>query len=102
MIKTQIQLPDALYRQVKRVAKEREISLAEVLRRGAEYIIGVYPPLANKPAEDPLPGPFHLGLKQDPFAQPDWRYDLHERATFMTAVREAKPSTPKKRTRKQP
>lgn len=45
MIKTQIQLPDCLYREVKRVAKEREMSLAEVLRRGVEYITRVYPPL---------------------------------------------------------
>jgi len=45
MIKTQIQLPDRLYREAKRVAEEREISLAEVLRRGVEYITRVYPPL---------------------------------------------------------
>ena len=45
MIKTQIQLPDCLYREAKRVAEEREMSLAEVLRRGVEYITRVYPPL---------------------------------------------------------
>jgi len=45
MIKTQIQLPDCLYREAKRVAEEREMSLAEVLRRGVEYIARVYPPL---------------------------------------------------------
>lgn len=48
MIKTQIQLPDCLYREVKRVAREREMSLAEVLRRGVEYITRVYPPLVTK------------------------------------------------------
>ena len=48
MIKTQIQLPDCLYREVKRVAREREMSLAEVLRRGVEYITRVYPPLVMK------------------------------------------------------
>jgi hypothetical protein len=46
MIKTQIQLPDVLYREAKRVARERELSLAEVLRRGVEYIARVYPPLS--------------------------------------------------------
>ena len=46
MIKTQIQLPDRLYREAKRVAEEREMSLAEVLRRGVEYITRVYPPLS--------------------------------------------------------
>ena len=45
MVKTQIQLPDRLYREAKRVAEERELSLAEVLRRGVEYITRVYPPL---------------------------------------------------------
>ncbi len=45
MIKTQIQLPDSLYHEAKRVARERELSLAEVLRRGVEYITRVYPPL---------------------------------------------------------
>ena len=43
MTKTQIQLPDPLYREVKRVARERDWSLAEVLRRGAEYIVRCYP-----------------------------------------------------------
>lgn len=45
MIKTQVQLPDGLYQEAKRVAREREISLAEVMRRGVEYIVRVYPPL---------------------------------------------------------
>ncbi len=45
MIKTQIQLPDSLYHEAKRVSRERELSLAEVLRRGVEYITRVYPPL---------------------------------------------------------
>jgi hypothetical protein len=45
MIKTQVQIPDDLYKAAKRVAREREISLAEVMRRGLEYIVDVYPPL---------------------------------------------------------
>jgi hypothetical protein len=48
MVKTQIQLPDCLYREAKRVAAERELSLAEVLRRGVDYITRVYPPLTAK------------------------------------------------------
>jgi hypothetical protein len=43
MIKTQIQIPDELYRRAKQVAKEREMSFAEVTRRGLEYITSVYP-----------------------------------------------------------
>ena len=48
MIKTQIQLPDALYREAKRVAEEREMSLAEVMRRGVEYVVRAYPALGGK------------------------------------------------------
>jgi len=39
MIRTQIQLPDDLYRRAKRVAKQREISLAEMTRRGLELFL---------------------------------------------------------------
>jgi len=48
MIKTQIQLPDELYHKAKAVAKSRELSFAEVVRRGVEYITSVY-------LEDPSP-----------------------------------------------
>lgn len=88
MIKTQIQLPDALYRELKRVAKEREMSLAEVLRRGAEYITQVYLPLDQAQQDDGLPGPFHAGVTSDPFADPDWRYHLHESTSEMPVARE--------------
>ncbi len=44
MIKTQVQIPDDLYRKAKQVAKERELSFAEVMRRGLEYITQVYLP----------------------------------------------------------
>jgi len=39
MIRTQIQLPDELYRRAKRVAEQREISLAEMTRRGLELFL---------------------------------------------------------------
>lgn len=54
MVKTQVQIPDELYKAAKRVAREREISLAEVMRRGLEYIVGVYPPLRAEDWELPL------------------------------------------------
>ena len=38
MIRTQIQLPEPLYREVKRVALEQDWSIAEVIRRGAEAV----------------------------------------------------------------
>jgi hypothetical protein len=48
MIRTQIQLPDQLYREVQRVARDQEWSIAEVIRRGAESVIRAYPSLKNK------------------------------------------------------
>ncbi len=44
MVRTQIQLPDDLYRRAKQFAAEREISLAEVTRRGMEALLDRYPP----------------------------------------------------------
>jgi hypothetical protein len=43
MIKTQIQLPDELYRTAKAIAAQREWSLAEVIRRGIEQMAIAYP-----------------------------------------------------------
>ena len=36
MIRTQIQLPDPLHRRIKEIAKMRDWSIAEVVRRGLE------------------------------------------------------------------
>lgn len=70
MIKTQVQLPDALYKEAKRVAQEREMSLAEVIRRGIEYMSRVYPPIQSSGDWLP-PKPKHLG---DLLAHPkEWR-----------------------------
>ena len=43
MVKTQIQLPDAMYRDLKRLAATREWSLAETLRRAAEQLLARHP-----------------------------------------------------------
>ncbi len=43
MVRTQIQLPDALYARAKRYAAERETSLAEVARCGIESFLDRYP-----------------------------------------------------------
>ena len=42
MKRTQIQLPDEVYERARKVCESREISLAELARRGIEYILGVY------------------------------------------------------------
>ena len=43
MIKTQVQLPDELYRDTKAIAKKYEMSFAEVVRRGLEQMRLRYP-----------------------------------------------------------
>ena len=72
MIKTQIQMPDALYREAKRLAEEREMSLAELVRRGLEYMISTQPNRGTTATWKP-PAPVRLGLYADPFSDPDWR-----------------------------
>ena len=65
MIRTQIQLPDRLYAQAKRIAREREFSLAEVLRRGVEYMVLAYPPLDQEAGQEwKLPPVLHLGMHE--------------------------------------
>lgn len=46
MIKTQVQIPDELYKKAKALAKAKEWSLAEVFRRGLEYMTSVNDPAA--------------------------------------------------------
>ena len=43
MVKTQIQVPEELLREVRAFAERREWSLAETFRRGAELLLQVYP-----------------------------------------------------------
>lgn len=43
MTRTQIQLPDELYQRAKRLGASREISLAEMTRRGLELFLARFP-----------------------------------------------------------
>lgn len=43
MVRTQIQLPDELYQRAKQFAAERELSLAEITRRGLEIFLSRFP-----------------------------------------------------------
>ncbi|MGD7652919.1 MAG: hypothetical protein ACQCXQ_06870 [Verrucomicrobiales bacterium] len=62
MIKTQVQIPDELYRKAKQIAKEREWSLAEVMRRGLEYMARTHPPASATEANLPV-------LKEEAFSE---------------------------------
>jgi len=55
MVRTQIQLPDPLYRDVQRVARQHDWSMAEVIRRGAEAVVRAYPPCKESSAPVGLP-----------------------------------------------
>ncbi|MFQ5744708.1 MAG: CopG family transcriptional regulator [Acidobacteriota bacterium] len=71
MMRTQIQLPDALYARAKQIARQHEISLAELVRRGLEHMVRLYPPSEKPPDGWTLPAPLSLG---DFMTQPvDWR-----------------------------
>lgn len=43
MIRTQIQLPDKVFERARQLARAKEISLAELARRGIEAILDQYP-----------------------------------------------------------
>lgn len=61
MKKIQIQLPDHQFEQLRKIAKEREISIAEILRRGAEYCIRISAASLSSEVEWIPPKPIHLG-----------------------------------------
>jgi hypothetical protein len=63
MVRTQIQLPDDLYARAKQLCESREISLAELARRGIEYILGVYADQPGNLDEWQPPKPRRLGWR---------------------------------------
>ena len=76
MTRTQIQLPDLLYKQAKQLAEVREISLAELVRNGLEYMLRVSAPIEEPRKEWQLPTPRKLGTL-DPFQDEQWRANLY-------------------------
>ena len=63
MTRTQIQLPDNVYDRARKVCKSREISLAELARRGLEYNLSVYAQEPGTGGEWQPPKPRPLGWK---------------------------------------
>ena len=63
MVRTQIQLPDEVFARAKKVCDTREISLAELARRGLEYILTVYSEPASGQSNWQPPKPRNLGWK---------------------------------------
>lgn len=71
MVRTQVQLPDEIYRAAKRLAAEHEITLAEVVRRGLEHMLRIYPPRDGSGERWRPPAPRRLGQFRVPVE--DWR-----------------------------
>ncbi len=64
MVRTQIQLPDDVYARAKRFCKAREMSLAELARRGVEMVLDVYPAPQDVPVTWDVPvAPRSLGWR---------------------------------------
>ena len=63
MTRTQIQLPDELYRRAKQFSAEREMSLAEMTRRGLELLLDRYPRRQQDAREWKMPKVNCGGLK---------------------------------------
>lgn len=78
MKRTQIQLPDWLFAVAQDVATSKEISLAELVRRGLEYMVAVTPNVGISNKKWQPPASHSLG-SSDPFIVPDWREELHVR-----------------------
>ncbi|MBP7829403.1 MAG: antitoxin [Kiritimatiellae bacterium] len=96
MIKTQVQLPDELYRVAKELARKKEWSLAELVRRALEAVICCFPDVESDPGPWRLPDPRPLGGDAF-FENPDWRYDLHEARGMVREARGRYKSSPRKK-----
>ena len=71
MTRTQILLPDALHARAKRIAEQHEISLSELIRRGLEHMVRLYPSEPSEESAWKQPEPLELGAFQAPVER--WR-----------------------------
>lgn len=76
MVKTQVQIPDLLFRGAKRLAEENEMSFAEVVRRGLEEIIRHHPPGRTRADLWTLPPSYDMGEALVP--EDEWTALCHE------------------------
>jgi hypothetical protein len=76
MRRTQIQLPDEVYERAREVCQSREISMAELARRGFEYILSVYALEPGTRSNWQPPQPRRLGWKGLSDADIKWQAQL--------------------------
>lgn len=76
MVKTQIQIPDHLFKQAKQLAEESEMSFAHVVRLGLELVLKARP-LGRKPAKGwQVPKGKAMGLPS--ISEDQWTEASHE------------------------
>jgi hypothetical protein len=85
MVRTQIQLPDEVFAKAKKLCEAREISLAELARRGIEYILGVYSPETGGKEEWQPPKPRRLGWRG--LSDAEMKAEARLTANELTAVK---------------
>ncbi|MBQ7189228.1 MAG: antitoxin [Kiritimatiellae bacterium] len=80
MTRTQVQIPDVLFRRIRRYAESRETSVAEVFRNALELFINIHSVegVPEKPKRWTVPVCRSTGLFADPFAEEDWRAQIYE------------------------
>lgn len=66
MVEAQVQIPDHLFREAKRLAEENEMSFAEVVRRGLEEIVRHHPPGRMRAENWTVPEPHDMGTAMVP------------------------------------
>ncbi|MBT3293771.1 MAG: antitoxin [Verrucomicrobia bacterium] len=75
MKRAQVQLPDWLFTAAKNLAGTKDISLAELMRRGLEYMLAVTPGAQTEAKAWDLPPAQDL-QSTDPFAAEGWRAQI--------------------------
>lgn len=79
MVRTQIQLPDKLYRDLKALAAQQEWTMAETVRRSVEEYLERHPVREGPGGEWKLPAPMDLRMKD--VHPDDFRLLANERDT---------------------
>lgn len=76
MKRTQVQLPDRLYDELKKMARRHETSLADIIRKAGEYYLSRHPDPDGETLEWDIPEPDRLGEFLS--ADTDWRLLANE------------------------
>ena len=76
MVKTQVQIPDHLFKEAKRIAAESEMSFAHVVRLGLEMVLKARPAGRQPASQWRVPKGKNMGLPL--IAEEHWTETAHE------------------------